>query len=51
MPAFGFYSLLLVFGIIFGVFDGFYAIFIVEELNISMRWFGKKKEIIFHLKL
>ena len=49
MPAFGFYSLLLVFGIIFGVFDGFYAIYIAEDLNISKRWVGKIMDLSWEL--
>ena len=27
-------------GIVFGVNDGFYAIFVVEELKISAAWWG-----------
>ncbi len=45
LPAIGFYCFLLVYGIILGVFDGFYAIYIAEDLNISKRWVGKIMEL------
>ena len=36
----GFYLTLIMHGIVFGVNDGFYAIFVVEELKISAAWWG-----------
>ena len=34
------YLTVLVDGFVFGVFDGFYAFFLVDELQISQKWIG-----------
>ena len=40
--ALGLYFTVFVDGIIYGIFDGFYAFFLIDELNISQEWFGKE---------
>ena len=38
--AFGYFLIILADGIIFGVFGSFFAFYLVDELNISQKWFG-----------
>ena len=40
--AIGMYLTIFVDGVCFGVFDGFYPFFLVDELHISQQWIGKR---------
>ncbi len=39
-PALGFYLTLIIHGMLIGVSDGFYAIFVIEKLNVSEEWYS-----------
>lgn len=39
--AIGFYFLLLVIGSVISAWETFYGVFLIEDLNVSDKWFGK----------
>ena len=40
-PALGFYIVLIIHGALLGVDEGFYSVYITQELNVPEIWYGK----------
>ena len=47
--ALGFYILLCVIGTVFTTIDVFLSIFVLEDLNMTEKWFGKNKAYLPHV--
>ena len=41
LPAIGFFLSLIMHGVVIGVTEGFYALYIVGDLNVSEVWHGQ----------
>lgn len=44
--AVGLYSLIIMIGKIHGALGGFFSVYVVQDLNVSDAWFGKKNFIL-----
>ena len=43
--AIGFYLLQCVIGTVLASFEVFYTVYLLEDINVSDKWFGKQKQV------